>query len=432
MLHCWYMKQYISRIIDRELSESLKAAGAALIRGPKACGKSETAKQQANSLLQVDKDPQVTNWIAIDPSALLIGETPRLIDEWQVQPKLWDYVRHEVDDRTEKGQFILTGSANPEEDAKMHSGAGRFIELVMRTMSWQELGYSDGYVTLESLFDGKKITTREYKLDIHEIIRRLVIGGWPELVGSDEASARRINASYVKLLAEVDMSRVSGVKRDPVRVRSLLQSFARNISTITEVSTFIKDIKEFDNDDISRPTINDYLDTLDRLMIIEDQPAWNTHIRSSAKLRRSPKRHFADVSLAVAALGLDSDAMFKDLNYTGFVFESQVIHDLRVYAERLGAEVYYYRDSSGLEIDAVVQKPNGDTAIFEIKLGEGHIDDGAQTIVDFSNNIIETKGRRIVSSNIIVGSGYAYTRPDGINVIPIGALGIEDLTKGQK
>ena len=418
------MKQYIPRIIDQELTRSLGVAGAVLIKGPKACGKSETAKQQAKSILQVDSDPQVAPLMGIDPTALLDGATPRLIDEWQAQPRLWNYIRHAVDDRSSKGQFILTGSANPVEEVSMHSGAGRFIELHMHTMSWQELGYSDGYVSLAGLFDGKPIKAKEYKTDIHTIIQRLVIGGWPGLVGLDEADARQVNTSYVRLLTEVDLSRVSDVKRDPVRVRYLLQSLARNLSTITEVSTFIRDIQNVAGDDISRPTVVDYLDALDRLMIIEDQPAWNTHIRSSAKLRKSPKRHFADVSLAIACLGLDSSALFSDLNYTGFVFESQVIHDLRVYASRLGADVCYYRDSSGLEVDAVVEKPNGDCAIFEVKLGDGFVDEGARALTALTKNVVEGKGRRILSRSVIVGSGYAYTRPDGINVIPLSALGV--------
>ena len=420
------MKTYLPRIIDKELSDSLNAAGAVLIRGPKASGKSETAKQQSGSILEVDKDPQVPNLMSIDPNALLIGNTPRLIDEWQEQPTLWNYIRHEVDNRSSKGQFILTGSANPNEEAKMHSGAGRFIALQMRTMSWQELGYSDGYVSIEDLFTDKKIITKEYRTDIHEIMRRLVIGGWPELIGASEDSARRINASYIKLLTEVDMSRVSNVKRDPVRVRYLIQSLARNVSTIADIATFIKDIGINENDDISRPTVNDYLDALSRLMIIEKQPAWNTHVRSSAKIRKSPKRHLADVSLAVAALGLDSNALFADLNYAGFVFESQVIHDLQVYASRIGGEVYYYRDSLDVEADAIVQKPNGDCIAFEIKLGEGATEDAATSLKKFANNILETKSRRILSLNIIIGSGYAYTRQDGINVVPITALGVKE------
>lgn len=421
------MSKYLPRVTDLELSESLKSAGAVLLRGPKACGKSETAKQRAKSILQVDRDPRVVQLMAIDPGILLDGDTPRLIDEWQFQPRLWDYVRHEVDDRSDKGQFILTGSSNPDEEATLHSGAGRFINLTMRTMSWQEMGYADGYVSIEGLFDGKPINPKEYKLDIRTIIDRLVVGGWPELVGVDVKNARRVNSSYVGLLAEVDMSRVSSVKRDPTRVTYLLQSLARNVSTTTDKATIMRDIQEVNNDDMSRPTIDDYLDALERLMIIENQPAWNTHIRSSARLRKSPKVHFADVSLAIASLGLDSESLLNDLNYTGFVFESQVIHDLRVYAARVGGEVYYYRDSTGLEVDAIVQKPNGDSAIFEIKLGEGFIEEGANAVLKFVDNVKETKGRRIVSKNVIVGSGYAYTRPDGVNIIPISALGVESL-----
>jgi predicted AAA+ superfamily ATPase len=417
------MKKYIRRIVDDELESALKYAGAVVVRGPKACGKTQTALQHAKSILRVDTDPNVTSLMAIDPKALLDGDTPRLLDEWQVQPKLWDYVRHEVDDRTGKGQFILTGSSTPDESSLIHSGAGRFAVLPMRTLSWQELGYSDGYVSLENLLgDNDKIDTKGYKLPIQEIIRRLV-GGWPELADVNEAGARKINASYIKLLAEVDMSRVSNVRRDPVKVRHLLQSIARNVSTITEITTFIKDIQAVENEDLSRPTVTDYLDALDRLMVIEDQPAWNTHIRSSATLRKTPKRHFTDASLAVATLGLDSASLFNDLNYTGFLFESQVIHDLRVYAQKLDAEVYYYRDSSGLEVDAIIQKPNGEAAAFEVKLGEGFVEDAAKSLLSFAKNLDSPKVR-IASLNVITGSGYAYTRPDGVNVTPIGALGV--------
>jgi uncharacterized protein len=419
------MKTYVSRIVDKELDKALGYAGAVVLRGPKACGKTQTAKQISKSILHVDTDPNVASLMAIDPKALLDGDVPRLLDEWQVQPKLWDYVRHEVDDRSDKGQFILTGSSTPDEASLTHSGAGRFVELTMRTLSWQELQFSDAYVGLSNLLGtNTKIASKEYKLPLKTIIDRLVIGGWPELMGLDTEGAQKINSSYVRLLAEVDMSRVSDVKRDPLKVRHLLQSIARNISTTTEVTTIVKDIQEVANEDVSRPTATDYMDALTRLMVIEDQPAWNTHIRSSATLRKSPKRHFADASLAVAALGLDATALINDLRYTGFLFESQVIHDLRVYAQANDATVYYYRDSSGLEVDAVVQKPNGDTAVFEVKLGEGFTEEAAQTLLAFERNLSPSKSRKITSLNIIIGSGYAYTRPDGINVIPISSLGV--------
>ncbi len=418
------MRKYIRRIVDDELDSALGYAGAVVIRGPKACGKTQTALQRAGSVLRVDTDPNVANLMAIDPKALLEGDTPRLLDEWQIQPKLWDYVRHEVDGRTGKGQFILTGSSTPDESSLTHSGAGRFAVLSMRTLSWQELGYSNGYVSLNNLLgNNTNIGTKECKIPVQEILKRLVIGGWPELAGVDEAGARKMNASYIKLLAEIDMSRVSNVRRDPVKVRHLLQSIARNVSTITEVTTFIKDIQSIDNEDLSRPTVADYLDALERLMVIEDQPAWNTHIRSSATLRKTPKRHFTDVSLAVAALGLDGASLFNDLNYAGFLFESQVIHDLRVYAQMFDAEVYYYRDSSGLEIDAIVQKPNGEAAAFEVKLGEGFVEEAAKNLLSFADNLDVSKVK-ITSLNVMIGSGYAYTRPDGVNVIPLGALGV--------
>lgn len=424
----WYnntMKKYIQRIVDSELDNALGYAGAVVIRGPKACGKTQTALQRAKSVLHVDTDPNVTNLMAIDPKVLLNGDTPRLLDEWQVQSKLWDYVRHEVDNRSGKGQFILTGSSTPDENSLIHSGAGRFAILPMRTLSWQELDYSDGYVTLDNLLsENNKIATKEYKLPVQEIIKRLVIGGWPELVDVNEAGARKINASYINLLAEVDMSRVSNVRRDRLKVRNLLKSIARNVSTITEVTTFIKDIQAVEKKDVSRPTITEYLDALNKLMVIEDQLAWNTHIRSSATLRKTPKRHFADVSLAVAALGLDSTSLLNDLNYTGFLFESQVIHDLRIYAQKLDAEVYYYRDSSGIEVDAIVQKPNGEAAAFEIKLGEGFVEEAAKNLLAFADNLDSSKVK-IMSLNVITGSSYAYTLANGINVIPLGALGVK-------
>lgn len=420
------MKPYIPRIVDEELDKALSYAGAVVIRGPKASGKTKTASQRARSVILVDTDPNVTSLMAIDPGALLKGKAPRLIDEWQAQPRLWDIVRHEVDNRDSKGQFILTGSSTPNESSLAHSGAGRFIVLPMRTLSWQELGTSSGEISLANLLAGNaKIETKEHKLPLKTIIKHLVIGGWPELVNVDEQGAIMVNASYVKFLTETDMSRVSNIKRDSVKVRHLLQSLARNISTIAGVTAFVKDIQDTENDTITRPTVTDYLDALDRLMITENQPAWNAHIRSSATLRKAPKRHLADVSLAVAALGLDSMSLLNDLNYTGFLFESQVIHDLRIYSQKHNAVLYYYRDSSGLEIDAIIQKPNGEVSAFEIKLGEGYVEEAAQNLLAFANNLnLDKSTRRVVSLNVIIGSGYAYTRPDGVNVIPISALGV--------
>jgi len=297
---------YKNRISDIELIRKLNASGAVLIRGPKACGKTVSAKQLARSILNVDRDENVAALIHTAPKRLLVGDTPRLIDEWQVQPVLWDYIRHEIDERQKNAQFILTGSSNPEESTNMHSGAGRFTILEMRTMSWQELGFSSGVISLANLFKGQKIDVVDQPTDIDFIIERLIIGGFPTLLNKTIEQASDLNRAYVELLAEIDMSRVSNIKRDPNKVKSLLRSLARNTATMVDITSLERDILEKENAGITRPTIYDYLDTLNRLMIIEDQPAWNTHIRSSHALRKSPKRHFTDVSLAVAALGVDA------------------------------------------------------------------------------------------------------------------------------
>jgi Predicted ATPase (AAA+ superfamily) len=415
--------KYLERLSDSELRRKLESAGALLIRGAKACGKSESAKQFAGSFLSLDQDEQVPLLMQTSPQRLLLGKTPRLIDEWQVQPKIWNYVRHEVDNRQEVAQFILTGSANPVEDVKMHSGAGRFTILDMRTMSWQELGFSSGKVSLKDIFEGKRIDIHDEPTKLDFIIERIIIGGFPALIGKSVRQASDLNRAYVDLLAEVDMSRVSNIKRDPVKVRNLLRSLARNTAIMVDVTTLESDIKEKENSDISRPTIYDYLDTLDRLMITENQPAWNTHLRSSYLLRKSPKRHFTDVSLAVAALGVGKDALFNDVRFTGFLFESLAVHELRVYAQVNDAKVYHYRDSSNLEVDAIVQKYNGDWCAFEIKLGTGQIEEAAANLKKFASNLDEKRVKPPKSLNIITGTGVSYTRNDGVNVISLASLG---------
>lgn len=414
---------YYSRIIETEIERKLLASGALLIKGPKSCGKTETAKQFAKSILEVDKDEQVPVIINIDPVILLAGATPRLIDEWQNQPKLWNYVRHEVDERKKPGQFILTGSANPDEDVHMHSGAGRFTIVEMQTMSWQEMGYSSGKVSLSHLLDKGAVPFLNDELPLELIIERMIKGGWPALLERTTADAILLNRGYVDLLAETDMSRVSNVKRDPRKVRSLLRSIARNIATMVDNSTLEKDIKGIEDADISRPTIIDYLDALSRLMIFEEQPAFNTHIRSANALRKSPKRHFCDVSLAIAALKLNKEALLKDLKYCGFLFESMVYHDLKMYARANDADVYHYRDSTGLEIDAIVHQPGAAWAAFEVKLGIGMIDDAAKNLLKLKSAVDPGKIEMPASLNILTGNGMSYTRPDGINVISLAALG---------
>jgi len=415
---------YIKRMSDRELERKLNASGAVLIRGAKACGKTESAMQFARSFLYVDRDEQLPVLMETAPQRLLLGKTPRLIDEWQEQPKLWNYIRHEIDSRKQTAQFILTGSANPQEHVKMHSGAGRFTTVDMRTMSWQEMGFSSGKISLKSLFDGVKIDVYDEPTDLEFIVEKIVIGGFPGLLGKKVKQAVEVNRAYIDLLAEVDMSRISNIKRDPVKVRHLLRSFARNTATMVDISTLEADVQAKENSLLSRPTIYDYLDALNRLMITEEQPAWNTHIRSSASLRKAPKRHFTDVSLSVAALGANVDSLLADLHFTGFLFESLATHELRVYAQANDAKVYYYRDSSGLEVDAIIQKYNGDWIAFEIKLGTGQIEEAAANLKKLVSILDQQKVNPPKSLNIITGTGISYTRTDGINVIALASLGV--------
>jgi predicted AAA+ superfamily ATPase len=414
---------YSPRIVEDALHRKLKASGAVLIKGPKSCGKTETAKQFAQSILEVDRDKRVPAMMATNPNLLLAGNTPRLIDEWQEQPELWNYVRHEVDDRKSKGQFILTGSANPNDTIKLHSGAGRFTIVEMNTMTWQEMGFSNGLFSLSKLLQGAVIDGYGDSVTLDFIIERLIIGGFPTLLKADVESAMDINNAYVDLLAEVDMSRVSDIKRDPQKIRALLRSLSRNTATMVDNSTLEKDIKSHERNNLSRPTIIDYLDALFRLMILYEQPAFNPHIRSAASLRKSPKRHLCDVGLAVAALGLDKGALLNDLQYTGFLFESLATHELNVYAKANDATLFHYRDSYGLEVDAIAQKRNGDYAAFEIKLGVGYIDEAVESLTKFANTINTAKMDLPKSLNIITGTGMSYRRPDGINVISLAALG---------
>ena len=414
---------YIARISDEELKRKLNASGALLIRGMKACGKTQSAKQLAASMISFDQDEQVPLFMETAPQRLLLGDAPRLIDEWQEYPKIWNYVRHEVDQRNKTAQFILTGSSNPEDSVKMHSGAGRFTVLDMRTMSWQEMGYSTGEISLGKLLNGINQQTIDTATDLEFIIERIIKGGFPGLMNKSLAQAMEINRAYVDLLAEVDISRVSAVKRNPEKVRGLLRALARNVATTVDITVLEKDVKLNENTDVSRPTIYDYLDALNRLMIIEDQPAWNKHIRSSASLRKSAKRHFSDVALAVAALGIGKEALINDLKLTGFLFESLVVHDLRVYAQANDAKVFHYYDSTGLEVDAIVQKYSGEFCAFEIKLGIGQIDDAANKLLKFASILEESSRTKLQSLSVITGTGISYVRNDGVNVIALSSLG---------
>jgi predicted AAA+ superfamily ATPase len=413
---------YFRRLIEPEITEKLAAAGALLIRGPKACGKTETARQFAQSSINIDTDAQVPVMMNIDPRLVLAGATPRLLDEWQEQPQIWNFVRREVDERKAKGQFILTGSANPEESIGMHSGAGRFTVVDMQTMSWQEMGYSSEHVRLSELLEGADVGFAKEPLDLDTTLERMIRGGWPGLQGESLKGAALLNRAYIDLLADVDMSRVSDVRRDPQKVRSLLRSLARNLATQVDNVTLQADIEKKEDAAMSRPTLIDYLDALSRLMVFEEQPAFNTHIRSANSLRKSPKRHFCDVSLAIAALKLSKKHLMRDLQYGGFLFESLVYHDLKCYARANDAEVYHYRDSTNLEVDAIVQQSGGAWAAFEVKLGMGMVEAAAANLLHFREAIDPAKTAPPASLNIITGGNLSYTRPDGVRVISLASL----------
>ena len=413
--------EYLKRFADDILDERLKSAGAVLIEGTKACGKTETAKQAAKSVAQFDNDPQIKIKMQIDPKSVLVGEAPRLLDEWQVYPEIWNSIRHEVDARKLKGQFILTGSATPDSESKRHSGAGRFSVIKMRTMSMFERGWSTGEVSLSALMNGEAPASNDVKFDLGETAEKITIGGWPGLISENAAVGLQFASDYVTLIAQADLSRVSQRQRDPNKVKRLLQSLARNISTEASLAALSRDTGGNDNE-LDDETVADYLSELERLMVVDHLPAWNTHIRSSDMLRKAPKRHFADPSLAVGALGLSVDKLLADLNYFGLLFESLVIHDLRVYSDASGGKVFHYRDSRGTEADAIVEYADGNWGAFEVKLGIGAVDEAASSLKTLANKIDTDRVKAPATLTVITGNGFAYRRPDGINVVPISTL----------
>lgn len=419
--------KYVKRIIDENIENGLQAVGAVVIRGPKACGKTETALQFAKSDVNLLYNPAAKQLAQISPDDILDGEVPRLIDEWQEVPGIWNNVKGIVDERKVPGQFILTGSATVDRSINLHSGAGRFIVHEMSTMTWAELGFSNSSVSVGELLVRNDIQPIQNKKSLKSILDRIVVGGWPILLGRNERQAAEINRSYIDLLLGDDISRVSGIDRDRQRAAQLFTSLSRNIATAVEITTLASDsspdLAYTADTTLSRQTVYDYLDDLKKLMIVVEQPAWKPHIRSSAALRNAPKRHLVDPSLAVAALGLSSEALMKDLNFTGFLFESQAFHDISVYARANDAEVAYYRDSYGNEVDIIVEDRAGNWAAFEVKLGDDDLDSAAQTLLQFADNVDTSKTKRQGSLNIVTGVGYAYQRPDGVNVLPLSVLG---------
>lgn len=413
---------YRSRILDGLLRHRLASQGAVLIEGPRACGKTTTARQFAASEVLLDIDEDARQAAEVEPSLVLQGPTPRLIDEWQLEPKIWNHLRREVDDRGEVGQFILTGSAVPADDITRHTGAGRISRLEMRPMTLYELGHSSGTVSVADLLDGIFDGSREIEFSLHDLAEFIAAGGWPGHLGRDSDAAVQAMRDYVEELCRSNVSRVGDKKRDPDRVRRLLRSLARNTGTYAAATTLAEDTGGAE-EAISARTAREYVTALERLRIVEVQPPWSTHLRSKSRLRRSPKWHFVDPSLAVACLGAMPERLLEDMNLFGFLYESLVTRDLRVYAQAADASVYQYRDNTGLEVDAIVEAVDGRWAAFEIKLGKSRVDEAAEDLLKFENRVDTTRAGEPAMLGVVVSSGYGYRRDDGVAVIPLGSLG---------
>lgn len=424
----YVMAKYKQRISDRILERKVLGKGAVLIEGPKWCGKTTTAKQFAKSILDLGDSSvliQSKQMIEISPKTLLEGGTPRLIDEWQALPTIWDSIRSEVDRRGEPSQFILTGSSVlPEADETIHSGTGRFAYIKMRPMSLFESGDSTGTVSLKDLFEGKSLEVQHNKLKIDDIAYLTCRGGWPwaTLIPKDVALYQAFD--YVDSVVNKDIQRVDNVKRSPERAKLLLRSYARNISQQISYTTIRKDMLSNDASTLDEDTVADYIKALKKLYVIEDLSAWNPNIRSQSAIRTSDTRHFVDPSIGTAALGLGPNGLINDLKSFGFFFEDMVVRDLRVYAEALDGKLYHYRDSKGLECDTVLHRRDGSYALLEVKLGgEDRINEGAANMITLTNNIDTDKMPAPSFMAVIIGVGeYAYQRKDGVYVIPIGCL----------
>ena len=416
--------RYLPRIVDSELSDRLQGAGAVVIEGPRACGKTSTARRLAASEALLDTDGNARRMVDADPSAALAGAIPRLFDEWQVAPSIWNHVRRAVDDRSEPGQFILTGSAVPADDVTRHTGGGRFSRLRMRPMSLFELGISSGDSSLGELLDGNRPPAKPSALTVSSVAEILSVGGWPGNLDAPIERNLRTNRDYLEEIRRVDLPRVDGKTRDPVRVGRLLRSLARNVATPVSVSRLASEAGGSDRA-LKADTAADYLDALERLMVVENHPAWSPHLRSRTALRTTPVRHFTDPSLAVAALKATPARLMKDLRFLGFLFESLVVRDLRIYAQAADAEVFHYREKDGLEVDAIVDAGDGRWAAFEVKLGDRWVDAGVASLLRLRDRL---RGNRDGYSEpsalcVIVPGGGGYRMENGVSVVPVGALG---------
>lgn len=422
------MKSYKKRIADKLLKYRLEEVGAVLIEGPKWCGKTTTAEQQAKSVLYMaDPDKQNTylEMANLRIRMLLKGETPRLIDEWQIVPQIWDAIRFEVDHQGEEGLFILTGSAVPASTENIHhTGTGRFAWVTMRPMSLWESEESTGEVSIEQLFKGKTDIEGYNKLKLEDIAFLVCRGGWPSSIEKNPRAALRQAYDYYDAVVISDISRVDEVTRSSERTKLLLRSYARSQGGQVSISAIRQDMKDNDDETLADKTVQNYIGALKKIFVIEDMPAWNPNLRSKTAIRAAETRYFVDPSIAVAALGLGPDDLMNDLETFGLLFETLCVRDLRVYAESIDGNIYHYRDKNGLECDAVLHLRNGSYGLIEIKLGGAQaIEKGVSTLTTLANNIDTTKMKAPSFLMVLTAVGdYAYQRKDGVFVVPIGCL----------
>ena len=422
------MKKYRKRIADDILKRKLEGKGAVLIEGPKWCGKTTTAEQVAASVLYMDdpeKKQQNITMAELSPKRLLQGATPRLIDEWQLAPKLWDAIRFEVDHRGELGQFVLTGSAVPADTREVtHSGTGRFTWLTMRPMSLYESGESSGDVRLQDLFDGLTEIDGASSLSIERLAFLVCRGGWPQAVDMRDEIALDQAMDYYDAVVHSDINRADNVQKNPEKVKRLMRSYARNQGGQVPNTAFAQDVVSNDDAPISEETVASYVNALRKIFVVEDMSAWNPNIRSKTAIRTSDTRYYVDPSIAAAALGIGPNDLINDLKTFGFLFETLCVRDLRVFADALGGNVYHYRDKDGLECDAVIHLRNGKYGLIEIKLGGDRlIEEGAKSLKTLESKIDTDKMNAPSFLMVLTGTGdYAYRRHDGVYVVPIGCL----------
>ncbi len=414
---------YLQRVVDTVIGDHLDALGAVVIEGARATGKTSTALQHAASSVRLDRSPELVTLAETEPALVLEGATPRLIDEWQLAPALWNALRHEIDDRGEKGQFLLSGSARPSEDVTRHTGAGRFGRLLMRPMSLAESGASSGTVSLARLAGGEDLTGSRSSLSYKDMAALALRGGWPGVLDASQRAAQLFNTSYLDELLSTELPLATGVRHDPLRVRRLIQAMARNIATEASPAKLASDVNG-DGGNTDPGTIRDYLNGLQRVFAIEPLPAWSVRLRSRSRLRTSEKIHLVDPALAGAALGLGPDRLALDPEYFGFVFESMAIRDLRSYALADQGRVYHYRDNTTLEIDAIIEYPDGRWGAVEVKLGEARVADAEKNLLKLAHERVDVGAvGKPAFLMVITAAEYARTLPSGVVVCPLGVLG---------